>query len=363
MCPDSTIPRDENRDLLQLDGSLGEGGGQILRTALSLSLLTGRPFRMVKIRANREKPGLRPQHLAAVEASAELGQAEVRGARVGARELTFRPGMYSARELSIDIGTAGSTGLVLQTLHLPVAMRATLPVRLVLAGGTFNPHAPPYPFLETTWRGYMTAFGMPTALAMPAAGFYPRGGGQLDALIEPATPRSWVQTGRGPLRRLYGKAGVANLPDEIACRMRDRALHRLTAHGLPAEIELVRWTSPGQGAALCLTADHDDAVLTTFVGLGRRGKPSEAVADCAVDQLLGFEAVTGAAVDPHSADQILLPLALAPGRSEFTTSAVTEHLRTNAHTIRRFLDCVITIEDPRGGDQPGRVVIEPQAIR
>jgi RNA 3'-terminal phosphate cyclase (ATP) len=345
-------------ETVRLDGSRGEGGGQILRTALTLSLLTGRPFRMVKIRANRDKPGLRPQHKTAVDAAAELGNAKVIGATVGARELSFRPGAYESRDLTIDIGTAGSTGLVLQTLYLPLALSAADPARVVLIGGTFNPKAPAYPFLEATWRVYLAAFGIRLALAMPAAGFYPRGGGRIEAWIEPARPQPWVQTDRGPLRGLRGAAGVANLRDDIARRMRDRAIQRLEGHGLSAEIEMVRWPSPGQGAALSLTAQHHGAVPATFVGLGERGKPSEVVADEAVDQLLAFEAVAGAAVDPHSADQVLLPLALAPGRSEFTLSAVTEHLRTNADTIAAFLDRSLTIEEPQGEDQPGRVVIE-----
>src|SRR4051812_25452296 len=147
--------------LVTLDGSEGEGGGQILRTALTLSLLTGRPFRIVKIRANRDKPGLRPQHLTAVEAAAALGEAEVVGASVGSRDLTFRPGRYEPRDLTIDIGTAGATALVLQTLHLPLALRADRPVRITLAGGTFNEKAPSFPFLATTWRAHLSHLGAP----------------------------------------------------------------------------------------------------------------------------------------------------------------------------------------------------------
>jgi len=357
----STTPAASSRgdfDQVVLDGSRGEGGGQILRTALALSLLTGRPFRMVKIRANRDKPGLRPQHQKAVEAAAALGQATVAGGGVGARELTFSPGTCEARDLSIDIGTAGSTGLVLQTLHLPLALLAKTPARLVLTGGTFNPKAPAFVFLEATWRAYLAAFGMPIALTMPSSGFYPRGGGRVDAWIEPAPkPPPFVRTGRGPLQRLHGIAGVANLRDDIARRMCDRAALRLEAQGLAAEIKRVRWPSPGQGAALFLTAEHEGIIPATFAGLGERGKPSEAVADEAVDQLLAFEAVEGAAVDPHSADQILLPLAFAAGRSEFTVSEVTEHLRTNAETIRAFLDRSIVIEEPEAENRPGRVAI------
>ena len=184
---ESRVVATESQRLITLDGSRGEGGGQILRTALTLSLLTGRPFRLVKVRANRDKPGLRPQHLSAVEAAAELGGAELQGGSVGSRDLTFRPGSYEPRDLSISIGTAGSTALVLQTLHLPIALRASSPVRVTISGGTFNTKAPSFPFLETTWRAHLGRLGAPIAVTMPFAGFYPKGGGELDAWIEPAS--------------------------------------------------------------------------------------------------------------------------------------------------------------------------------
>jgi RNA 3'-terminal phosphate cyclase (ATP) len=331
-----------------LDGARGEGGGQILRTALTLSLLTGRPFRITQIRANRDRPGLRPQHLKAVEAAAALGHASVSGAAVGSRELTFRPAPYESRDLRHDIGTAGSTALVLHTLHLPLALRADRPVRLSLTGGTFNAQAPSYPFLESSWGPALAALGLPIALAMPAAGFYPRGGGRLDAWIEPAAPRpvSWID--RGPLVRIRGQAGIANLRSrDIAARMRRRAEELLAERGLEAAIETVEWPSPGQGAALSLVAEHAP-VASTFVGLGQRGKRAEAVAEEAVAELLAYEDAAGA-VDPHSADQILLPLALAEGPSRYTVSAVTEHLRTNAETIRAFLNRSIRIDEPSDG--------------
>jgi RNA 3'-terminal phosphate cyclase (ATP) len=228
------------RDRVVLDGSRGEGGGQIVRTALTLSLLTGRSFRMVKIRANRDKPGLRPQHQKAVDAVAALGEARVIGGEVGARELTFLPGKCVPRDFSIDIGTAGSTGLVLQTLHLALALRSENPAKLLLTGGTFNPKAPAFPFLDATWRAYLKAFGMPIALTMTAAGFYPRGGGHIDVSIESATPYPFNKSRRGPLLRLIGIAGVANLRDDIARRMRDQAIERLSEHGFSVEIDLAR---------------------------------------------------------------------------------------------------------------------------
>jgi RNA 3'-terminal phosphate cyclase (ATP) len=333
---------------ITLDGSHGEGGGQILRTALTLSLLTGRPFRIVRIRANRDRPGLRPQHLAAVEAAARLSDAEVSGGTVGSRELIFRPGAVEPRDLDLDIGTAGATALVLHTLHLPLALKAGRPVRLRLTGGTFNTRAPSYPFLAGTWTRHMAALGLKVAVAMPRAGFYPQGGGQLDAWIEPGQPRPILATERGALTSIRGIAGIANLPGRsIAERMRDRAIEVLAGRGLAAEIELAEWSGVGRGAALSLTAEHEGAVPATFVGLGERGKPSEAVADDALAELLAHEAATGA-LDPHSADQVLLPLALAEGRSIFTVSDVTEHLRTNAATIRAFLDRPIRIDEEAG---------------
>ena len=230
------------------------------------------------------------------------------GAAIGGCELSFAPKPYVVRDLSIDIGTAGSTGLILQTLHLAAGPARSNPTRLVLTGGTFNPKAPAFPFLDITWRSYLAEFEMPLALTMVAAGFYPRGGGRIEAQIEPATPRPFVRTERGKLQRVYGTAGVANLRDDIARRMRNRTIERLEEHGLSAEIELARWPEPGQGAAISLTVEHEGAIPATFIGLGELGKPSEAVADEAVDQLLAFEAIENAAVDPHSADQILLRL-------------------------------------------------------
>ena len=344
--------------LVTLDGSSGEGGGQILRTGLTLAMLTGRPVRVVKIRANRDKPGLRPQHLMAVETAAKLADARVEGAAIGSRDLIFRPGPIEARDLRIDIGTAGSTALVLQTLHLAIALRSPSAVRLRLAGGTFNTQAPSYPFLEATWRGHLASIGMPLGLTMPAAGFYPEGGGQLDAWIEPATPRPLIQEARGELVRIRGVAGVTNLDARIGARMRDRAASLLAERGLDAEIGVERWAGPGQGAALSLVAEYANvATPATFIGLGRRGKTAEAVAADAVAELLDHHDAASGALDPHSADQILLPLAFADGPSRYTVSRVTEHLRTNVATVRAFLDRPIRVEELADGPH-GRVLID-----
>lgn len=343
--------------MIQLDGSAGEGGGQILRTALSISLITRSPFTIRNIRANRPKRGLRPQHVAAVEAAAQLGKATVEGARVGARELTFVPdNEYAARDLTIDIGTAGATALVLQTLHLPIALRAAQTVEIRLKGGTFNAAAPSFPFLESTWRETLAAIGLNVSISSRAAGFYPMGGGSIQTVIEPGRPRASTFRERGPLHAIRGVSGVLNLHrSRVAERMRDTANELLAAHGHAAEIDLQQWQGVGFGASLSLSALYDDGIRRTFVGLGERGKPAEAVAEEAVAELIDFDSSTGV-VDPHTADQLLLPLALAEGSSSFSTTAVTPHLRTNADTIMAFLDRRIRVAVQESG--VGLVAIE-----
>jgi RNA 3'-terminal phosphate cyclase (ATP) len=343
-----SVASEPGSKLVTLDGSSGEGGGQILRSALTLSLLTGRPFRIVKIRANRDKPGLRPQHLKAVEAAALLGGAEVVGGSVGSRDLTFRPGQLEPRDLRIDIGTAGSTALVLHTLHLPLALRATSPVRLTLVGGTYNESAPSFPFLETTWRAHLAQLGMPVALAMPKAGFYPEGGGTLEAWIEPATPRPLILEDRGELVKVRGMAETTRLSPDVRQRMSNRVAARLAGRGFSVELDSREIPGSSPGASISLVAEFTKAPPATFVGLGKRGKPAEIVADEAVAGLLQHLEASGAAVDLHSADQILLPLAFAEGRSVFTVAEVTEHLRTNVETIGAFLDRPIRIEEAAG---------------
>lgn len=332
---------------VDLDGSRGEGGGQILRTALTLSLLTGRPFRLRNVRARRDKPGLRPQHVAAVRAAAELCDARVEGDREGSSTLRFEPGPVRARDMELQVGTAGATALVLHTIHLPLAMRAHQPIRVAIEGGTFNDKAPSFPFLESTWRAHLASLGLAVAVAMPRAGFYPAGGGRIEAWIEPGRPRPLQLDDRGPLRRIRGVAGVSRLNrGEIAERMRNRAEQALREAGIeaPIVIECVEWTGGSPGAAIALLADHDPGLAPfTTVALGARGKPAEAVGAEAAASLLEELSLPGA-VDSHSADQVLLPLSLADGPSRYTVTAVTEHLRTNARTVAAFLDRAIRID-------------------
>jgi RNA 3'-terminal phosphate cyclase (ATP) len=340
-------------NLLEIDGSFGEGGGQILRTSLTLSLLTGRPFRLYNIRAGRLKPGLQPQHLMSVRAAATVGQAKLRGALRGSSDLTFEPGAVTAGAYRFDIGTAGSTSLVLHTLYLPLALRGGAPSQLTLIGGTHVSTSPCFHFLDTTWRRYLELLGVRISLRMLRPGFYPRGGGLVEANIQPAERVAGLQLReRGPVR-LSGFSAVAGLPEDIARRQARRARFRLEQNSLKADIREEKWDG-GPGTVLAVIV-HTAPVPAFFFGLGARGKPAERVADEAVDQVLAYVRAAPAAVDAHSADQLLLPLALADGPSEYSVADVTRHLTTNIDIIRRFIERDIVCEGKEGN--PGVVRI------
>lgn len=347
--------------MVTLDGAHGEGGGQILRTALTLSLITGKPFELVNIRAGRKSPGLRPQHLAAVQLAARLSDAEISPVRVGSTILRFAPGALRVGDVDHRIGTAGATGLVLQTIHLPIAMHASERVEVRIVGGTFNEHAPSFPFLEWTWARYMRELGYRLELAMPTAGFYPKGGGELVVSISPGKPRARAIMLRGALARVHGTAIVCNLDNRgIAERMRDRAAEVVGRGGAPVQIEIERVSGVGQGAAIFLCAEFEPVdeqvpVRSTFVAIGELGRRAEAVGAEAANALLRDLNRAGA-IDPFSADQLLIPLALADGGSQFRTTEITEHLRTNIHTVRSFVDRSIRVME--GEDGSGQVDIE-----
>lgn len=332
--------------MLEIDGSLGEGGGQILRTSLALSLITGTPFHLSRIRAGRSKPGLQPQHLMSVRSSGEIGHARVTGDAIGSQDLTFHPGRVQAGRYRFSIGTAGSTGLVLQTLYLPLAWHASTPSEATLEGGTHVSTSPCFHFLDTTWRAYMERLGLRIRMTMERTGFYPRGGGQVQVVIHPCERIRPLQlTQRLALTKASGFSAVAGLPDHVARRQARRATVRLRDAGIEADIALEEWQG-GPGSVLAIVFP-EAPVPTLFFGLGARGKPAEAVADEAVDQALAYRN-SEAPVDTHSADQIVLPLALADGPSEFQVAEITAHLTTNIAVIRRFIDRDISCEGEPG---------------
>jgi RNA 3'-terminal phosphate cyclase (ATP) len=338
---------------IELDGSFGEGGGQILRTSLALSLLTGKAFHLRNVRAGRARPGLQPQHLMSVRSAAEVGQAQTRGASRGSSDLVFEPGPVRPGRYRFDIGTAGATGLVLHTLYLPLALRGDVPSELTLVGGTHVRTSPCYHFLDTTWRRYLELCGLRVRLRLERPGFYPRGGGEVGAVVQPCPGLRGVRLGeRGPVTAT-GFSAVAGLPEAIARRQVRRAVYRLRQHGLEVSLREEEWEGgPGTVVAIELSTDP---VPTLFFALGERGKPAERVADEAVDQVIAYLEAGPAVVDAHSADQLVLPLALAEGPSEYGVGEVTRHLTTNVAVIRQFLDREIVCDGEEGG--PGAVRI------
>jgi len=326
---------------LVIDGGHGEGGGQILRTALALAALTGRALRIDQIRVNRPRPGLAAQHLAAVHLAAALCRAQLAGDVLGSTRIEFRPtrpaqaGSYVHDVASERAGgSAGSVSLLLQTALLPLAL-ADGDSELVLRGGTHLPWSPPYDYLAEVYLPVLSRFGLGVELALIRSGWYPIGQGEIRARIRGrSVVASQDLTERGPIRRIRGRALAVNLPAHIAQRMADRARALLEADGLVVDIVPQRLTAACAGAGLFLTADYE-RVPAGFSALGKRGKPAEEVAEDAVRDLVAHHRATGA-LDRHLGDQMLLPAALASGESRFTVAQVTRHLTTNAWVIEQF---------------------------
>lgn len=344
--------------LIDIDGSFGEGGGQILRSSLALSLLTGKPFHLRNIRARRSKSGLQPQHLQSVRSAAAVGRAEVRGASKGSGDLTFEPGEIQPGKYRFDIGTAGAVGLVLHTVYLPLALGCREPSQLTLVGGTHVRTSPCFHFLDATWRGYLALCGLRLSMRLQHPGFYPRGGGTVEVSIQPCSRMNGVQLRERSIPdsepvTVTGFSAVAGLPDSIAHRQARRARFRLEQEGLKADIEEQTWEG-GPGTVLALSLPTSP-VPGLFFAIGERGKPAERVADEAVDQLLEHLREGPTCVDLHSADQLVLPLAFAEGPSDYPVARVTRHLTTNIAVIGMFLDREIVCEGEEG--QPGRVRI------
>jgi len=331
--------------MLVIDGSQGEGGGQILRTALSLSLVTGRPFRLTHIRAGRKKPGLLAQHLTAVRAATEVGRADVQGAELGATELSFVPGQVTPGEYRFAIGTAGSATLVFQTV-LPALLHARAPSRLILTGGTHNDHAPPFDFLAKTFVPVLNRLGAQVEVRLIRPGFYPVGGGEFEATIVPA--QRWERMElieRGALRSRQARALVARLPAHIGDRELAQVERALGWTRDEVHVEEVA-DARGPGNVLILELEYEK-VTEVVTGFGARGVPAETVAQNAIAQARAYLA-SDAPVGAHLADQLLLPLVLGAG-GVFRAVDWSLHAQTNATVIRQFLDVRIESQQEPGG--------------
>lgn len=331
-----------------IDGAHGEGGGQILRTSLTLSVLIGRPVIIEKIRAGRSKPGLQPQHLASVKAAAALSAADLEGAAVGSVRLRFDPQTSAAPgSYRFDIGTAGAATLVAQTILVPLALAAS-PSHVTITGGTHVPHAPTAECLEQVYAQVLGKHGWQAAVSSPRAGFFPRGGGSLQLAIEPARLRQPVTlTERGALRSLTAQVITSGLPTDVARRGEAAIRERLQDLSAMAVVESHEVNSPSPGAAVFLLAVCENG-RAGFSAIGARGKPMEAVAEEACEELLHWYQ-TGAACEEHLADQLALPMALTPGTSRWTTSRVTQHLRTVLWVLPQFLDVEAVLKEKEDG--------------
>lgn len=318
--------------MIKIDGSEGEGGGQVLRNAAALSLVTGAPFQITNIRGKRPKPGLMRQHVTAIEAACQIGNAETTGLEVGSSELTFTPGKVVPGDYHFAVGTAGSTSLVLQTVLMPLLL-ADAPSRLVLEGGTHNMMAPPFEFLDRAFLPIINRMGPTVSAKLIRHGFYPRGGGRVEVEIRPAPLRRIECMERGALISRSAVAYVAGLSGEIAAREINEAKKRLP--DWPEDAFAIRTLpeSVGPGNIVMIEAAYEK-VTEISSGFGKLGVSSESIAKDAARRLAGFMA-TDAFAGPYLADQMLLPFALAGG-GQFTTVKPSQHSRTAADIITLF---------------------------
>ena len=342
--------------MITIDGSQGEGGGQILRTTVGLAAALGLDVKITGIRANRSKPGLRSQHIEAVEAAAAVCNAHVEGVAPGATEVVFRPRGLRAGGYSFDIGTAGSTVLVAQTV-IPALMLADGQSQVTIYGGTHNPLAPCFEYLRDVYAVLASAANLHAYFELARTGFYPAGGGQLDmsvlGLAAPDNVAPIRLVSRGELKYIEGVSAVGGgLPGEIAHRQADQALKRLAADGYSASLEQANWPATSPGTVLFLRMVFERTVAG-FFSLGAKGKRAEQVADEAVDSLLAFASDEAAVVDAHAADPLITLAALSPQESCLACERITAHLATNAEVIRQLTGREISIDGKI--DQPGTV--------
>ena len=336
--------------MIEIDGSYGEGGGQIVRTALGLSCLFQKPFRIYNIRKSRRRPGLMPQHLTCVRAAQRITGAEVKGDSLHSAELSFSPGSVRVGSFSFDIGTAGSTSLVLQTL-IPALVFSGQRASITLTGGTHVPFSPSFHYLSSVFLPFLAEIGIHVHLSLTSYGFYPRGGGRIHADIFPAERVTPLQIReRGELQGFSGYSGVGNLPLAIAERQRNALMTRLY-RGVkelqaPLDIAVLDVKTPGKGTFIDIAARFKHSIAG-FTSLGEIGKKAEIVGEEAASAFMKYYR-TGAAVDSHMADQIVPYLSLCPGESSFSTSALSEHLKTNLWVIRQFHDIHFSLEGEPG---------------
>ncbi len=340
--------------MIVIDGSYGEGGGQILRTAVALSVITGKAVKIVNIRANRPNPGLRPQHLHGILALKELSNAKVKGAQVGSTVLEFVPGEAEAKHIRVPIKTAGSITLVLQALLPAMAFTGG---SFEITGGTDVPWSPPVDYLKHVTLFALEKMGIKASIEIKRRGHYPRGGGLVVGRVEPWEERKpLIALEWEGIERFAGISHATNLPPHVAERQAKAARERIEElYNVPVEIETEVGRSLGPGSGIVVWAETDKLRLGGDA-LGKRGKPAEVVGREAADELLD-QLTTRAAVDKFLGDQLIPFLAFTGG--EIRVAEITNHLVTNVWVVEKFLGKIFEVEGEVGG--PGRVRVVRRA--
>jgi RNA 3'-terminal phosphate cyclase (ATP) len=327
--------------LIQIDGSYGEGGGQIIRTAVALSAVTGTEVTISNIRINRPKPGLKAQHMTAIRTAANMTGAQVSGLKPGSTELRFSPGDISGGHYSMDIGTAGSITLLLQCL-MPVASAAQEPVSLDITGGTDVAWSPPVDYMSHVLLPVLSAMGLKCSIELHRRGYYPRGGGRVTAIIHPSVLEAVdleIEKENEPCT-VAGISHSSNLPPHVAQRQADAAAEALEKAGYSSSIDTRAASFPSTGSGITLWCGN-----TGGSALGKRGLPAEKVGKAAAGEII-TELDSGAAVDMHLADQLIPYMGLAGGGS-FTMREVSGHTRTNIWVVEQFLGVEFRIEEKK----------------
>jgi RNA 3'-phosphate cyclase len=346
--------------MIEVDGSLMEGGGQLLRMATTYSAILDEPIRVVNIRANRNQPGLKAQHVITLKGVAELCSAQTKGLEVGSKEIEFHPGKIRSGSFEFDIGTAGSCSLLLQCAA-PVAAYSNGPVKIRVKGGTAVRWSPPMPIVQqVVWSG-LRLMGFSGSMSILRDGYYPKGGGLVEARIGPIKGFKAITCDKPEIKGVRGVSTCGGLPRHIAERQAESALTVLCEEGYEARIDVA---TPGKaasplspGSVICLWAEG--SVLIGDDGLGERGKTAERVGSEAAQRFVG-QVKTGAYVDLHTADNLVLPCSLAAGTSTFTVSRLTLHTLTAVEIAKQITGAKMVVEGAEG--KQGRITIEGRGV-
>ncbi|MGB9594668.1 MAG: RNA 3'-terminal phosphate cyclase [Candidatus Poribacteria bacterium] len=342
---------------IEIDGSAGEGGGQILRTSLAMSALLKKPIHIKNIRAGRREPGLQAQHLTCVNALAKITNAEVKGDFLGSQELLFNPRSIQSGNYKFDVSdvkaSAGSVSLVLQAIFLPLALSGGKS-KITLLGGTHVPWSPPIHYLQLVYLPMLAKMGINADIKLITWGWYPKGGGNVEIEINSAKLSNIDLTKRGLLKNVKCICAVSNLPISIAQRQKGRVQEILESKNLKADFEIINAPSRGQGTGTFIFAEFDNSIAG-FSSLGAKGKRAEQIADEVCEDCFRF-LDSQMAIDEHLADQLVPIMALSKGISRFTTSKISLHLLTNIHIAECFLPVKFYVSAEK--DQPGEISVE-----